>query len=674
MIPKNKKGLAFNVFIAVFGIIALSIALYSFSTQDPEHELGEPVAKMLRFYSDSERLKNYLDDAVRLEANNLTFKFAEKGGILEDCFIYRNKTLWTQRNKKCFTLEKLNQSFNNLLNKNLKERYKEYPFEFFDFDYDFIFDNDVLIGKPQSDLKIVRTTSFPEYLSLEKVKVPQAFTNVSDLEIPSTLFIQFLRLNFCDLASFSVGNEVYINRASSVSINRTYNPDDFKFYITSYNSDKRCIYLDYKGNNSLYPSPFFNHVPTVSEKIKFCGLTLIYDSGVLKICDDEKNRIIETRVDVPKTQLFVNPIVNIDLGLDYLEVYENISKVLNELKSICGSKKDVENCVEDNKEIFEKYNLNVVDLQSNKEKAFYDFVDDIMMCEQSDDKTCACNFRKVNKDNDLSVMWFSSLPNEGSFLKSSFDGFNGDYKQAFFSFSDVNSFAFAYNLNKSGLMNTPNCAVNPLVEPFLYLRFFDEFSLKTYRGFDFPLNYEDKIKVITVGDSNLINNVETNLDHSLIKTFNGKVCLVDPEVPESIATIYYFLYANYIGEKIRNPTDPDIEEKILNPLQKFYDNNFGKFSKFNFLNFCDILKNYNFDYETLFPECNSLFDENSKLLPSIERHVIFDTFKEDLQKLKKKKCNVERHYFRFDLEYNNYVFNYKTFKFEKPVFSFSAYI
>ncbi len=682
----NKKGLAFNVLIAVFGIIALTIIVVNFYGQDLSGLDWDISTKLLRFSSDSERLKLYLDDAVKIEANNLTFELAKTGAILSDGFVYRNKSLWTQKNKEWFTLDKFKSFFNESLNKNLKKRYEEYPFEFFDVNYDFNTDKEILTGIPLTPIAINRTLIFN--INADKVKVPAIFTNISDLEVPANLFQDFLKLNFCDSPEFSVSASPYFH----------FNPDDFKFYIVGYDENQNSLILSLKGGHNLtnFITPFIKHNDRYT----------MFNSDFGQICNlkselkYQENGDFELRsygsLEVSSvgqnTTIFIEPIVNVDLGLAYFDIYKNLTEAVDELKTKCSSSEDIENCVNNFKSnAFEKRNFEIVDLETQDEKAFYDFVDDFMMCEQSNDRSCSCEFKKENTAENLVV---DILDRNEKPFPSWFDDFNGDYTKAFFAFNGTEPFSFALNLNYTGIMEIKACGINPL-EDNLYL---DKYS-KRFSGIEIPLNYRDDIKAFEEngekessnengGALSLLNglkevapNDELRLNYSLIKTHDGKVCFLKPDVDDDVINFFYVMYAYFIlfdnanfFKNINLDADNNFRSSPIDSLNKFYSDHYKNYNDIP-LDFCEFLKNNNFEnWEELFSECITFVEDNNNLNPSLGKHFTFNNFKEDLLKLKKKPCNVQKHYYRFDLRYNQLVFNYRTFKFEKPIFSFSVYI
>lgn len=377
--------------------------------------------------------------------------------------------------------------------------------------------------------------------------------------------------------------------------------------------------------------------------------------------------------------VYVNATVNVDQGIAYFDVYENLTKAVEDLKEKCSASSNIEDCVNSNKEdVFAKYNFNIVDLETPEEKAFYDFVDDFMMCEQSKDKSCRCEFRKENIANNVVVDMFSKEALKESDIttesfKELFKNLNTDYYYNFFAFNDSKPMSFAPNLNHNGLIEIKPCGINPLADN----SFMKSLNLKKFQGLEIPLSYVGNIYNLSEsGDS------ETTLNFSLVKTYDGLVCFQDTKIKDVVVNFYYFIYAYTLARKsdgpLANVETGNVEEAIsaaARTLNKFYTENQAYFSS---LDFCTLLEEYNFEnYKEIFPECESYFlddGSSSYLNPKIIEHANFDNFKQDLLKLRKKECNLQRHYFNFDLEYNKPVFNYKTFKFEKPVFSFSVYI
>ncbi len=258
----SKKGIAFNVLIAIFALIALTIAATNFYSSSSNERYGLLSNQLLRAGFNSERLKNYLDRTVLIESNNLTFELA-KLKQFEGCFVYRGNILWNQKSTQCFTAEKFASYYNKTLNQNLKPRYLDYPFLFFDIDYNFTMDKEILIGYPMNKVNIKNIVKSYEMITNELVEIPEQFTNVSGLKVSLELFIPFILLNYCD------SEDTYMIHI---------NPDDFKFYIVGAGEDYLELIL--KGNHT---GVSFN----VKELINECDLedkiNLKFDSGIIKM-------------------------------------------------------------------------------------------------------------------------------------------------------------------------------------------------------------------------------------------------------------------------------------------------------------------------------------------------------------------------------------------------------
>lgn len=402
--------------------------------------------------------------------------------------------------------------------------------------------------------------------------------------------------------------------------------------------------------------------------------------------------------------IYVSPETQIEMDLPYFELVLKLNTSIQELKERCSQFEPVkdqylqqeftskESCINENKkEIFEKNGFKLIDLETQEQKAFYDFVDSYTICESNNDFSCACP--------DNSFILSDHIPSDQMNNQNIDSYYITMYNQdtRFYLNNISNDIIYqqhnlVYNQPENQEIKEINpCSINPLEdnEPLFY-------NLKEYDDLKLPLNQKEKI---------IIESKEIN--YSLYKTKNNQVCLISE--PDEFTYVFYYMY--YLQSFLIESSELEILDSkysdvinILSNAKEKYKNLLTEYSQDLDINsfsqqghFCDFLEASKFTKESIkeaFPECYLnqetdypkiyIYDSNkneyifSSNQDSTEydllKNLDFNTFKENLLSLEKEECKTEKRYYNFYAVPKNIIFNYKTMKFENIVFAFSVYI
>lgn len=207
---KSKKALALNVFISLFVLLSLIIAIINIvKVNNDLGSFGDLQIKILDKITASSEIKSYLDKSIKSEATDLIVNLSMQGLVdNEACYKYRGLNLWNTNQKQCFSIENFTRVFQESLNEKLIKYYYLYPKEFIYFEYNFTFHEDnknILIATPKNTIQLRDYNPSLTYVRiLDKITIPAEYslvhlqemrTNSIFNSISNDLMYKFIKLN-----------------------------------------------------------------------------------------------------------------------------------------------------------------------------------------------------------------------------------------------------------------------------------------------------------------------------------------------------------------------------------------------------------------------------------------------------------------------------------------------